>query len=418
MKSNYLKLLKNTTLMYILTFSSYFFSFVSVPYQSRVLGPENFGRVSFALAFMSYFVIIIDYGFIISTIEEVVQFRNDKLKLSELFTAVTIIKTILFLISLIILVIILLNFKRLRIDIGLYIITFFSVTIVSFIPEYIYRGIEEIGAITKRTVLIRILFLVLLLMFLKRSDQYILVPLFNLIANISALIFSYYDLLKRDIRFRKVQLSRVKSIFQKSSEYFLSRIASTVYSVSNLFIIGLIYPSGSKFVGYYSSVERLISMSRSLFAPISDSLFPYMVKNRDYKLVRLLLISLLPFIFTGLVFVFLKAEWIIALIYGSDYVGSSNILRILIPIVAMTPFIYLFGFPILAPLGLSKHANKSVIFASLLHILSLTVLFITGRLNIVSLSFLSVVSEFVILIYRSLIIWINRNKLRKEYIHD
>lgn len=49
-------------------------------------------------------------------------------------------------------------------------------------------------------------------------------------------------------------------------------------------------------VGYYSSADRLITTGKNALSPISDSLYPYMVKNRDFKLVRKILLIFEPLI--------------------------------------------------------------------------------------------------------------------------
>ena len=45
-------LLKNTMMLYILQFSTYFFGFIVVPYETRVLGPVLYGMVGAAMAAM------------------------------------------------------------------------------------------------------------------------------------------------------------------------------------------------------------------------------------------------------------------------------------------------------------------------------------------------------------------------------
>ena len=57
-------LLKNTMMLYILQFSTYFFGFIVVPYETRVLGPVLYGMVGAAMAAMIYFQNVIDFGFI------------------------------------------------------------------------------------------------------------------------------------------------------------------------------------------------------------------------------------------------------------------------------------------------------------------------------------------------------------------
>ena len=48
-------LLKNTAMLYLLQFSSFFFSFITVPYLTRVLGPANYAKIGVATNLMIYF---------------------------------------------------------------------------------------------------------------------------------------------------------------------------------------------------------------------------------------------------------------------------------------------------------------------------------------------------------------------------
>ena len=88
-------LLTNTIMLYILTFSNYFFNFITVPYQTRILGPINYGRLGFATAFMVYVQLFLDFGFLLSATEEVTNHRNDKKRISQIFTTVCCCKLIL-----------------------------------------------------------------------------------------------------------------------------------------------------------------------------------------------------------------------------------------------------------------------------------------------------------------------------------
>ncbi len=91
--------------------------------------------------------------------------------------------------------------------------------------------------------------------------------------------------------FHRSKLVRSHPSLKRSSTFFYSRIATTAYSALNTVILDMISASGAT-VGYYSSADRLITTGRSALSPISDSLYPYMVKNRDFKLVRKILLIL------------------------------------------------------------------------------------------------------------------------------
>ena len=79
-------LAKNTVMLYLLTFSSYFFGLVTVPYLTRVLGPEIYGDIGVATAFAVFMQLIFDFGFILSATADVAERREDKAELSALMT--------------------------------------------------------------------------------------------------------------------------------------------------------------------------------------------------------------------------------------------------------------------------------------------------------------------------------------------
>jgi PST family polysaccharide transporter len=44
---------------------------ITVPYVVRVIGPGNYGLIAFAQAFVTYFVLLVNYGFDLSASREV-----------------------------------------------------------------------------------------------------------------------------------------------------------------------------------------------------------------------------------------------------------------------------------------------------------------------------------------------------------
>lgn len=77
--------------------------FVALPYIIRTVGTGNYGIVVFAQTVISYFIVLVNFGLDVSAVKDVSVARNDRPKLNEVVSSVLLIKTILFLISFVIL---------------------------------------------------------------------------------------------------------------------------------------------------------------------------------------------------------------------------------------------------------------------------------------------------------------------------
>ena len=405
-------LLKNTLMLYILQFSTYFFSFIVVPYETRVLGPAIFGLVGAAAAAMVYFQNVIDFGFILSGTEDVAKHREDKPYLSRLFTAVTVAKILLALLCAVVLLGLCQLISVWSDQTGFYFLYFFSIFLASIMPDYLYRGLEQMEVITVRAVCIKAFFTLMIFVCLKDASQYYLIPLLNIIGNAAA-FFGVYLHLKRKIgvSFCRIQFSHVIDVLKKSLPFFYSRIATTVYTATNMVVLNVISSAGAV-TGYYSSADKLITTAKSGMSPISDSMYPYMVKNHDFKLVKKTLKLLMPLIIVGCLVVGIFAEPLCIWFFGAEYAASADVLRVMLPVVVVILPSYILGFPTLSPMGLAKHANYSTIVGSVFYVAAILGLFATGHVTMLTLGALTSITEILILVYRIVVVYHYRDRMR------
>ena len=139
-----------------------------------------------------------------------------------------------------------------------------------------------------------------------------------------------------------------------------------------------------------------------------------MVKNHDYKLVKKVLLILEPIIIFFCAVVFIFARPLCAFAFGEDFRPTGDVLRVMLPAAVITLPSYICGFPMLSSMGLAKHANNSTIFGSVIHVVNLTLLYLTGNLNMITLGAAMSVAELLIFGYRLFIIYRYRDRLKGE----
>ncbi len=412
MNHNSRLLFKNTLMLYILQFSTYLFSFITVPYQTRVLGPEIYGVLGVVGAVMMYFQLFMDFGFLLSATEDISKNRTDFHYVCKKLTSITLIKVVFAAVCFGVMAVLCAVVGKFAEHRSLYFIYLAAFVINSFLPDYVFRGLEDMSAVTLRTVLIKFISCIMVFVFLRTEEDYMLVPAFLLIGNAIAVLFAYAYLFKKfKYRFEKVTASEIFHDFKRSSVFFYSRIATTVYSATNTVVLGMVDQAGI-ITGCYTSADKVVNMVKNGLSPISDSLYPYMVKNRDFKLVKKILLIFMPIIVVGCAVGGIFAEPLCVFVFGAEYADAAGILRAFLPAVVATLPSYIFGFPTLGAMGLSKYANYSIFVGSIVHIAGIVLMLINGSITGVTLAAMTSVSEWIILSCRIIAVYRNRNIMK------
>lgn len=146
---------------------------------------------------MIYFQLVLDFGFLLSATEEVAKKKQDKKELSKIVERVFVCKTGLIIVSSVVLMGMCYNIERFRSDWKLFALYFIAIAINAYMPDFLYRGLEEMKAITIRTVLIKLFFTVMVFVLLKDQSQYYLVPFLNILGNAGAIIGVMLHLYKK-----------------------------------------------------------------------------------------------------------------------------------------------------------------------------------------------------------------------------
>jgi PST family polysaccharide transporter len=367
------RLVENFFSLSFLQALNYLLPLITLPYLVRILGPEKFGLISFAQAFIGYFVILANYGFNLSATREISINRESKEKVSEIFSSVMVVKFFLGIVSFSILVLILAFIPRFGNDWIIYMFTFGMVLGNILFPVWFFQGMERMKYITILNIVSRGIFTICIFIFIRKMSDYIYVPLINssgyLIAGALSLGVAFKNF---GLKFTVPTIKSIKHQLREGWHIFISTISISLYTTSNIFILGLF--TNNTIVGYYSAAEKIVRAVQGLLMPVSQTVYPYISKlatkskQKALSFIRKLvvLVGIGSFIISLLFFIL--AGYIVNIFLGSQYQQSIIVLRIL----AFLPFIIglsnIFGIQTMLTFNLKKAFSKILIAAGLLNI--------------------------------------------------
>lgn len=398
------RLLENFISLGALQIISYVVPLVTLPYLSRVLGVDKFGLVFFAFAFMQYFIMLTDYGFGLSAAREIAVNRHNKNNLSNIFSAVTVIKLGLLVVSFIVLLGMIIFIPKLHQNWQVFILSFLMVVGNAIYPVWFFQGMERMKYITFLNILSKTIFLVLIFIFVKQESDYIIVPFLNSMGFLVAGIIGMYFAIKTlGAKLYLPKWNSIKKQFKYSSEFFLSRVSVSAYTNTNTFCLGLI--GSTVMVGYYVAAEKIYNAINGIQAPLGQALYPFVAKNKDIKTYKkwFKVALFCNVLVCSIVFIFAKE--FITLFYGAEMTNAYYVLRIFCLISLIVFPSMLVGYPLIGALGHTKEANGSVIVGSVVHITGLFILFVINKMNIYSIALMVLITESVVLGIRGYSIW-------------
>jgi PST family polysaccharide transporter len=231
---------------------------------------------------------------------------------------------------------------------------------------------ERMKYITYINVITKIIFTILIFILVNNNSDYVYVPILNSLGAILGgiyslwLIFKLYNI-KIYIPKKQILLSQTTT----SYHFFLSRVANNGSRYFATTIIGIYF--GNTIVGYYSMVEKLFYAFMSLGGIVSQTIYPYMSRTKNltfFKKIFLVvifssIIILIPIIYFN--------ELILLMVFNLENEILSNIFIIVFSGSIFGIASALIGYPLLAAFGFIQYANNSLIYASILYIIYISI---------------------------------------------
>ena len=396
---------KNTLWQYVLQILKYLFPLLLIPYLTRVLGTEGYAVYAYVLSFMGVIQTIADFGFTLSGTKKVVDLRGGTAALSRLVGAITVARLML-LCGLFVCVMVVTRFIPIMAENTVYVIwAFFATAGRTVLPDFIFQGNERMGPLTTRYFASKGVQVALTILLVRGPGDLILVAVADVLSEIVDIAWSY----RAQKRMFGVGIARptFKESFEElrvSAIYCVSNVSSSLFSGFTTVIIGLAITNKTD-IAFWSLTLTTVNAVQSLYTPIANSLYPHMIKNRDFGFARKLALVALPALILGTVAYCALSKPIMLVLGGPEYVGGAHVMWMISPIFIFSFYGILIGWPVLGAMGYVKELTVSTLFTGIVNVVSLLALYLIGLITLDVICVVRWGCDALLLLARVFMLW-------------
>lgn len=345
--------------------------FVTAPYVSRVLGPDGIGIQSYTGSIQSYFLLFAALGTASYGNREIAQARDNKEVYSKKFYEIELITVITCIVCLVAWTGLIFFDKKNQIY---YIAMIPYIFGTMFDISWFYNGLENF----KTTVICNILFksigIVAIFAFVKDENDLVLYILImaitTMLANLSMWIYLPRYVCR--ISFKSLQ---IKDHFKQTLMYFIPTIATSIYTVLDKTLIGVITQNDAQ-NGYYEQATKIINMAKSVSFNAVNAVvgvrISYLFVDNKVDEIKTRINKSMDFILfmtIGCGFgIAAVAKTFVPLFFGKGYDQVINLLYIFAPIITIIGISNCLGSQYYTPSGRRNESTKYLLCGSVINL--------------------------------------------------
>jgi len=369
----------NIAALFAVQLASYAAPLVTLPWLTRVLGPANFGRLSFCVATTSYFVLLADYGFNLSATRLIAVRGDDRGARSKVFWNTLTVKALLAAAGFPVLVLLTFCGHRFAEDRTLLLINYLTVLGSVLTPTFYFMGTERQAVLSGVAIAVRLVSIPVIFLCVRSQQDVVMAALIpSGMTVVGGLIC--LAILMKDNQIDRMRVARSDLIdaLKDGWHLFVSTASISLYQATNTVVLGLV--AGNAAVGHYSAAEKVVQACQSLITPISQSVYPrisrLMQESRPaaFALIRKVLRIQGSAALALTVLLLLFAPLIVRVLYGPDYEETIRVLRWLSVLPFLIALSNVFGVQTMLAMGLNQLVSRILVFAGALNVAALFVL--------------------------------------------
>lgn len=329
---------------------------VTTPYTSRILGVDNIGIYNYTYTVVYYFILGGLLGLDLYGRREVSYCKNDKDKLSLLFSQLILLRILLMTVSLILyLIVAVLSVKY---KVYYYV---FVILLVSYIFDvsWLFQGLEQFKVLTIRSTIIKIINVICIFVFVNtKNDLWIYIVIISCSQLFSALVM--WTQLSRVITLKIPKIEGISKHIKVSAILFLPEIITTIYTMADKLMLGAL--TSETQLGLYSQSERIIKLALSVIGSMGVVMMPRIannfVKGDKEEILRCLNKTSKWCFFIGLPMILglvAISNHFTSWFFGPGYESVASLMCVISPIILLIGLSDVYGMQYLIPTNQNKY---------------------------------------------------------------
>lgn len=349
---------------------------ITMPYVSRILGPEGLGINNSTFSFAQIFVIVSMLGTQKYGSLCISKYREDKDKIYENFSGIYSNQLILNILMFFLYnIIVYIFFEE-------YLIIYFTQSIYllssAIDVSWYFQGKEKFDKVVIRSIFAKILGLILIFCLVKTEAD---IGLYTGILAGSMLlsnIIMFYTLFKTELQLTKLKIKLNRIIFGKTFSLFLPTAILQITLQATPILIAILL--SQKDVGFYSNALKIISIPMYLVTSLITVLFPRIVfentklNSNSKELIKSTFHLLICLLFPLILGLSLLSKNLVVWFFGKDFIPVQYLIIILTGKILPTTINEFIGNLLMIPYGETKRYTSSLTIGSIMS-LALGVLF-------------------------------------------
>jgi PST family polysaccharide transporter len=351
--------------------------------------------VSYVKSVMQYMQLTVDFGFMLSATTAIVAASGDRKSIGSIVSHTILAKLLLCAAALAVLAGMTVAIDLLRQNVMYVFLSFVTVALSAFLVDYLFRGLEQMQEITIRFVTMKGIATALTFLFVRSDADLLWIPVLDILGTLVSLVLVWVRVRKYELEFCVPGLLTAWKQLKDSARYFVSETATTAFGALNTLLIGIMLPAAQ--IALWSVAMQIISAVQVMFSPITNGIYPEMVRNRSLKLLKKVMGIFVPVLIAGCAALYFLSGLAIVIVSGEKYLDAVPVLRCLIPVLLLSFPAMLFGWPALGAIGRVKETTITTVVSAVFQCAGLGLLMVSGAFTIVNIALLRCATEFVLL---------------------